>query len=215
MNEPSFLAFISDRLPELLEKTTEHLILTGLSTSIAILCGLPLGILIAKISRFRGPVLGITGIIQTVPSLAMLAFLLPLLGIGTTPAIVALSLYALLPIVRNTYTGLINIQPEIVEAAKGLGFSGGQQLWLVEMPLALPVIFAGIRTAAVIGVGIATLSSFIGAGGLGDFINRGLALNNTRLILLGAISAAALALMIEFLLAAFEKFFWRQKTFTE
>jgi osmoprotectant transport system permease protein len=215
MNEPSFLAFISDRLPELLEKTTEHLILTGLSTSIAILCGLPLGILIAKISRFRGPVLGITGIIQTVPSLAMLAFLLPLLGIGTTPAIVALSLYALLPIVRNTYTGLINIQPEIVEAAKGLGFSGGQQLWLVEMPLALPVIFAGIRTAAVIGVGIATLSSFIGAGGLGDFINRGLALNNTRLILLGAISAAALALMIEFLLAAFEKFFWRQRTFTE
>jgi osmoprotectant transport system permease protein len=215
MNEPSFLAFISDRLPELLEKTTEHLILTGLSTSIAILCGLPLGILIAKISRFRGPVLGITGIIQTVPSLAMLAFLLPLLGIGTTPAIVALSLYALLPIVRNTYTGLINIQPDIVEAARGLGFSGGQQLWLVEMPLALPVIFAGIRTAAVIGVGIATLSSFIGAGGLGDFINRGLALNNTRLILLGAISAAALALMIEFLLAAFEKFFWRQKTFTE
>jgi len=134
----------------------------------------------------------------------MLAFLLPFFGIGVKPALVALTLYALLPIVRNTYTGLSNLPPAILEAADGLGFTRWQRLWIVEIPLAMPVILAGIRTAAVIGVGIATLSAFIGAGGLGDFINWGLALNNTRLVLLGAVPAALLALLVDFSLGLLE-----------
>ena len=205
------IAFVIQKGPELLIKFREHLLLTGISTSFAILAGVPLGILIARHKIARGSVLGVAGIVQTIPSLAMLAFLLPLLGIGIKPAIVALTLYALLPIIRNTYTGLTNISGEIIEAATGLGFTKKQQLWLVELPLALPIIFAGIRTAAVIGVGIATLSSFIGAGGLGDFINRGLAMNNTNLILLGAGAAAVLALTIDFFLGRVESLIWKRK----
>ena len=205
------IAFVIEKGPELLIKFREHLLLTGISTSFAIVAGVPLGILIARHKIARGSVLGVAGIVQTIPSLAMLAFLLPLLGIGIKPAIVALTLYALLPIIRNTYTGLTNISGEIIEAATGLGFTKKQQLWLVELPLALPIIFAGIRTAAVIGVGIATLSSFIGAGGLGDFINRGLAMNNTKLILLGAGAAAVLALTIDFFLGRVESFIWKRK----
>lgn len=196
----AFATFLAAHAGDLGQKTAEHLLLTGMSTGLAIALGLPLGVLVAKNTLVRGPVLGLVGIFQTIPSLAMLAFLLPLLGIGFKPAITALTLYALLPIVRNTYTGLKEISPEIIEAAVGLGFSPRQKLLLIELPLAAPVIIAGIRTAAVIGVGIATLSSFIGAGGLGDYINRGLAMNNTQLILLGACSAAILALLIDFLL---------------
>ena len=203
--------FVIQKGPELLIKFREHLLLTGISTSFAIVAGVPLGILIARHKIARGSVLGVAGIVQTIPSLAMLAFLLPLLGIGIKPAIVALTLYALLPIIRNTYTGLTNISGEIIEAATGLGFTKNQQLWLVELPLAMPIIFAGIRTAAVIGVGIATLSSFIGAGGLGDFINRGLAMNNTNLILLGAGAAAVLALAIDFFLGRVESLIWKRK----
>jgi len=205
------IAFVIQKGPELLIKFREHLLLTGISTSFAIVAGVPLGILIARHKIARGSVLGVAGIVQTIPSLAMLEFLLPLLGIGIKPAIVALTLYALLPIIRNTYTGLTNISGEIIEAATGLGFTKKQQLWLVELPLALPIIFAGIRTAAVIGVGIATLSSFIGAGGLGDFINRGLAMNNTNLILLGAGAAAVLALTIDFFLGRVESLIWKRK----
>jgi len=145
---------LMDRAPELYVKTLEHLMLTGISTGAAVMIGLPLGIWATRHTRLRGAVLGVAGIVQTIPSLAMLAFLLPFLGIGVRPALVALTLYAILPIVR--------------------------------------------KTATVIGVGIATLSAFIGAGGLGDFINRGLALNNTRLILLGAIPAAVMALILDF-----------------
>ena len=205
------IAFVIQKGPELLIKFREHLLLTGISTSFAIIAGVPLGILIARHKIARGSVLGVAGIVQTIPSLAMLAFLLPLLGIGIKPAIVALTLYALLPIIRNTYTGLTNISGEIIEAATGLGFTKKQQLWFVELPLALPIIFAGIRTAAVIGVGIATLSSFIGAGGLGDFINRGLAMNNTNLILLGAGAAAVLALAIDIFLGRVESLIWKRR----
>jgi len=193
-----------DKAPELWTKTLEHLMLTGVSTGIAILMGLPLGIWITRKAGLRGAVLGTAGVFQTIPSLAMLAFLLPFLGIGVKPALVALTLYAILPIVRNTHTGLNEVSPEILEAADGLGFTGRQRLWMVEMPLALPMIVAGIRTATVIGVGIATLSAFIGAGGLGDFINRGLALNNNGLILLGAVPAALLALVLDFLIGIVE-----------
>jgi len=204
--------FLIEKSPELLIKFREHVILTGVSTSFAILVGVPLGILITRHKTIRGIVLAAAGVVQTIPSLAMLAFLLPLLGIGIKPAIVALTLYAFLPIIRNTYTGLTNISDEIIEAATGVGFTPKQMLCLVELPLALPVIFAGIRTAAVIGVGIATLSSFIGAGGLGDFINRGIALNNTKLILLGAGAAAILALTIDFFLGFVESLIWKRST---
>lgn len=196
---------VGERLPELWLRTGEHLILTGLSTGFAIALGIPLGVLAARVTWLRNPLLGAVGILQTVPSLAMLAFLLALLErIGALPAIIALTLYALLPIVRNTLAGLEGIATEIQEAAVGIGMSRRQQLLIVQIPLATPVILAGIRTAAVIGVGIATLAAFIGAGGLGQFIVRGLALSNTRLILLGAIPAALLALLVDYSIGAAE-----------
>jgi osmoprotectant transport system permease protein len=201
----SWLAFVAERWPELWLRTGEHLMLTGVSTALAILVGIPLGIGAARIGWLRGPLTGGVGILQTIPSLAMLAILLALLEkIGAVPAIIALTLYALLPIVRNTLTGLEEVSPEVVEAARGIGMTPRQRLGLVELPLATPVIVAGIRTAAVVGVGIATLSAFIGAGGLGQFINRGLALSNTSLILLGAIPAAVLALLVDGSIAALQ-----------
>ncbi len=205
MDEQTIFAFLAARVPELWTKTLEHLLLTGVSTGVAVVVGIPLGIWITRSPRFRGLVLGTAGVIQTVPSLALLALLLPFLGIGAKPAIVALTLYALLPIVRNTFTGIDGVSPATLEAAEGLGFTNRQRLWMVEVPLAIPVMVAGIRTAAVICVGVATLSTFIGAGGLGDFINRGLALSNLRLIILGAASAGVLALLIDFALGLIEE----------
>ena len=197
--------YVADRLPELWLRTGEHLMLTGFSTGIAILIGVPLGIIIFRSAWLRGPIMGLVGILQTIPSLAMLVFLLALLQkIGALPALIALTLYALLPIVRNTLTGLEEVSPQVIEAATGIGMTEYQRLRLVRLPLAAPMIVAGIRTAAVVGVGIATLSAFIGAGGLGQFINRGLALYNTRLILLGAVPAALLALIVDFSIGAFE-----------
>lgn len=199
------IEFVADRLPELWLRTGEHIRLTCVSTAVAILVGIPLGIIASRISSLRGSVLSAVGILQTIPSLAMLAILLALLGrIGAVPAIVALVLYALLPIVRNTLAGLEGVSPEVMEAAQGIGMTDRQRLWIVQLPLAKPVIVAGIRTAAVVGVGIATLSAFIGAGGLGQFINEGLALSHTGLILLGAIPAAILALLVDFSIGAAE-----------
>jgi osmoprotectant transport system permease protein len=196
---------VRERLPELWLRTGEHLMLTGVSTGLAILLGIPLGIAAARIRWLRNPVTSGVGILQTIPSLAMLAILLALLHkIGVVPALIALTLYALLPIVRNTLTGLEEVSPEVVEAARGIGMTPRQRLRMVEIPLAMPVIVAGIRTAAVVSVGIATLSAFIGAGGLGQFINRGLALSDTDLILLGAVPAAALALVVDGCIASFE-----------
>ena len=164
----------------------------------AIIIGVPLGVMAARLPPLRQVITGAVGVLQTVPSLAMLALLLALLNrIGATPAIIALVLYALLPIVRNTLTGLMHLPPAVLEAADGLGMTRRQRLWLVELPLALPVILTGIRTAAVACVGIATLSAFVGAGGLGQFINRGLSLSNHQLILLGAIPSALLALAVD------------------
>ncbi|MBW2708877.1 MAG: ABC transporter permease/substrate-binding protein [Deltaproteobacteria bacterium] len=204
MASQSLAAFVSERLPELWFRTGEHLMLTGSSSGAAMLIGIPLGMLLYRKRWFRNPAMGTISILQTIPSLAMLAFLLALLHkIGALPAIIALTLYALLPIVRNTLTGLEGVSAQVMEAARGIGMTEGQQLRMVRIPLAAPVIVAGIRTAVVVGVGIATLSAFIGAGGLGQFINRGLALSNTRLILLGAIPAALLALLLDFTIGAF------------
>jgi len=201
----TFLAFAVERLPQLWLRTGEHLMLTGVSMGAAILLGVPLGILASRSARLSGPVLGATGILQTIPSLAMLAILLTLTGkIGATPAIISLALYALLPIVRNTVAGIQGVSSDTMEAARGIGMTAHQQLWTVKIPLALPVMVAGIRTAAVTGVGIATLSAFIGAGGLGQFINRGLALSNNNLVLLGAIPAALLALIVDFSIGAMQ-----------
>lgn len=196
---------IVQRLPELWTHVGEHLSLTGAATGAAVVLGVPAGILCSRYRKLRGAVMGFASIVQTIPSLAMLAILLGLFGmIGAVPAIIALTLYALLPIIRNTLTGLEGVPEGVIEAARGVGMTGPQQLWLVKIPLALPVIVAGIRTAAVISVGIATLSAFIGAGGLGEFINRGLSLDNPQLIVLGAVPAAALALFVDFAIWAAE-----------
>ena len=199
----SWFEFAADRLPELWFRTGEHLVLTGISTGLAIIIGVPLGVLASSTSWLRSTILGTIGIFQTIPSLALLAILLAATGkIGVVPAVIALIVYALLPIVRNTVTGIDGVPPDVVEAAKGMGMTNWQQMIKVKIPLAMPIMMAGIRTAAVVGVGIATLSAFIGAGGLGQFINRGLAMSDTQLILLGAIPAAALAVIVDSLIAA-------------
>lgn len=188
---------LAERWPELLEKLGQHLLLTGTSTVIAVAIGLAIGILLTRRPAAQGPVMALINALQTIPSLALLAILLPLFGIGTLPALIALTLYALLPIVRNTLTGIDGLSPDLLEACNALGFTDRQRLLQVELPLALPTIMAGIRTAAVISVGVATLAAFIGAGGLGDPIVTGLALNDTGLILQGAVPAAVLAIVTE------------------
>jgi osmoprotectant transport system permease protein len=201
----SFWDFISQQSGKLLDQTIAHIGLTFISLLIAVLIGLPLGIIIAKRKKAAGIVLNIAGILQTIPSIALLGFMIPLLGIGPLPAITALFLYALLPIIRNTYTGIKEVDPNVREAAAAMGFSGSQILTKVELPLAMPVILAGIRTATVINVGVATLAAYIAAGGLGEFIFGGIALNNTNMILAGAIPAALLAITFDFLLSKVQK----------
>ncbi len=200
----SLTQFVVAQLPTLGAKLIEQLYLVGISIFVAILIGIPLGILIHRMPRTRNVVMSIANICQTIPSLALLAFLIPFFGIGAEPAIIALSIYAVLPIIRNTVTGIAGLPAELLEAAYGLGFANLQRLWIVELPLALPIIVAGIRSATAMTVGIATLAAFVGAGGLGDFINQGLATNSTRLILLGAIPAALLALLLDFIIAQIE-----------
>jgi osmoprotectant transport system permease protein len=203
MNEgqQTLLDFMRQESGKLASQTLTHIGLTFISLLIAIAIGLPLGILIAHKRKLSGSVLGIAGVFQTIPSIALLGFLIPVLGIGAKPAIFALLLYALLPIIRNTYTGITGVDATIKEAARGMGMSYSQILLKVELPLAMPVILAGIRTATVINVGVATLASLIAAGGLGEFIFGGISLNNTNMILAGAIPAALLAIIFDFLLS--------------
>ena len=189
--------FILRNQAQVLQLTLEHLWLVGLSTAFAILIGVPLGILIAQRPKFNKPVLASANIIQTIPSLALFGFLLPMPWLGARSdrlAILALTLYALLPIIRNTYTGICGVDPAVVEAARGMGLTRSQLLFQVQLPLAASVILSGIRIAVVISVGLATIAAAIGAGGLGEFIFRGLAMVDDRVILAGAIPAAILAL---------------------
>lgn len=195
-----FFDFIYTNRLELLDQVLEHLWLTTFSLVIATIIGLSLGIVISKRKKIASPVLGFVNAIQTIPSIALLGFLLPFLGIGAIPAIVALFLYALLPIVRNTYTGITGVTPSVKEAAVGMGLNANQVLLKVELPLAMPVIFAGIRTAFVINVGVATLCALIAAGGLGEFIFRGLTTNNSYMILAGAVPAALMALLFDIIM---------------
>jgi osmoprotectant transport system permease protein len=191
----------------LLRHTWEHLLLVAISLSAAIIISIPLGILSAKLPRLGQVVLGIVGIIQTIPSLALLVFMIPLMGIGGPPAIMALFLYSLLPIVRNTYTGLHDIRPQIGESAEALGLPPGARLRLVELPMASRSILAGIKTSAVINIGTATLGALIGAGGYGQLILTGIRLDNISLILQGAVPSAILALIAQGCFEALEKFF--------
>jgi osmoprotectant transport system permease protein len=203
--EQTLWQFIVSQQDKLLAQTGQHLGLTFLSLLLAIIVGVPLGILISRRRGLATTVLGIAGVLQTVPSIALLGFMIPAFGIGATPAIVALLIYALLPIIRNTYTGITGVSPLIIEAATALGMNKNQRLIKVELPLALPVIIAGIRTAAVINVGVATLASFVAAGGLGEFIFGGISLNNTNMILAGAIPAALLAVLLDVAIGYIQK----------
>jgi len=193
------------RKADLLHSLGVHIQLVFLSMLFAVIVGIALGIMITRVGSLKGITLGTAGILQTVPSLAMLGFMIPLFGIGMKTAIVALFLYSLLPIIRNTYTGITDVDQSIVEAARGMGMKNWQILLKVQLPLALSVIMAGIRTAAVINVGTATLAAFIGAGGLGEFIFLGIQRNIEALTLLGAIPAAILALVLDYLLGLLEK----------
>lgn len=186
--------------------TGQHLTLVGLSLGMAVLVGVPLGVFITRHRGLSQTVLSISGVIQTIPSIALLAFFIavPGLGLGLRSAVLALFLYALLPIVRNTYTGILGIDPRLLEAARGIGLTEQQILRVVELPLATKTIMAGVRTSAVINVGVATLAAFIGAGGLGEPIVTGLQLNDPYLILWGAIPAALLALLVDKVLALLE-----------
>jgi osmoprotectant transport system permease protein len=199
--QQSLWSFMMQQSGKLLEQTLAHIGLTFISLFLSILIGVPLGIWISEKQKFSGWVLGFAGILQTIPSIALLGFMIPLLGIGAKPAIVALMLYAFLPIIRNTYTGITGVNTSVIDAAKGMGMSASQILLRVKLPLAMPVILAGIRTATVINVGVATLAAYIAAGGLGEFIFGGIALNNTNMILAGAIPAALLAILFDFLLS--------------
>jgi len=203
-----FADFIRTNWIELLTLTREHIFLVLISTGAAVLIGLPTGVLLTRVRSLRTPVLGFANIMQTVPSLALFGLLIPLPfigGIGARTAIIALALYALLPVIRNTVTGILGIDPKLTEAATAMGMTASQRLRLVELPLAMPVIITGIRVAVVISVGVATVAAAVGAGGLGTYIFRGLRQNDNNLILAGALASAALALLCDFGLGQFEK----------
>jgi osmoprotectant transport system permease protein len=200
--------FIAENYTQVLELTLEHLWLVLVSTALAVVVGIPLGILITRRPVLNKPVLGIANVIQTIPSLALFGFLLPAPWIGARAdrlAILALTLYALLPMIRNTYAGIKGVDRAIIEAGRGMGMTDGQLLWQVELPLSLGVIVAGVRVATVISVGLATIAAAIGAGGLGEYIFRGLAMVNNQVILAGAIPAALMALAADFGLGWLEK----------
>ena len=180
-------------------RTLQHLGLVGVSVGIAVTLGVPLGIIVARHLQFRTPVLAVANVLQTIPSLALFGLLLavPLIGLGARNAIIALVAYSLLPIIRNTYAGISGVDPAVREAAQGMGMTDWQLLRMVELPLAAPVMLAGVRVAAVIGVGITTIAAAIGAGGLGVFIFRGLSMVDNGVIMAGAVPAALLALLVD------------------
>ena len=189
---------------ELARQVARHLLLVLLSLGAAILAALPAGVALERRRPLAEGAIRLAGLLQTIPGIALLAFMIPLFGIGVAPAVVALFLYSLLPILRNTYTGIIEAAPDAVAAGRALGMTEGQLLRRIRLPLAAPVIMAGVRTAAVINVGTATLAAFVGAGGLGDPIVAGLTLSDPVMILSGAIPAAVLALLVDWGLARAE-----------
>jgi osmoprotectant transport system permease protein len=204
----NFLQFMMANRQQVLDLTLEHITLAGEATLLAALVGIPLGILITRVPRLSKPVLGGANIIQTIPSLALFGFLLPAPWIGERAgrlAILALALYGLLPLIRNTYAGIQGVDPVVVEAGRAMGLTDWQLLFQVELPLASGIIVAGLRIATVLSIGLATIAAAIGAGGLGEFIFRGLAMVNNQVILAGAIPAALLALFADFILGRLER----------
>ncbi|MDR0718073.1 MAG: ABC transporter permease [Treponema sp.] len=200
-----FLGFVSGNISEILARALDHIQLTLVAITIASFLGVPLGILISYIKPLKKPVMGFANVVQAVPSIALLGFLVPFLGIGEKPAVCMVVIYSLLPIVKNTATGLSNINQQTLEAAKGIGMTRFQVLRKVKLPLALPIIMAGIRISAVSSVGLVTLSAFIGASGLGYLIYSGIRTLNNYQILSGAIPACVLALLVDFIMSLIEK----------
>jgi osmoprotectant transport system permease protein len=202
-----FFHYLTTNYSQILSLLGQHLYLSVFAVLIAIFIGVPLGILISKEPKLSKPIIGVTNVIQAIPSLALLGFLIPFIGIGSTPAIVMVVLYSLLPIVKNTYTGLTNIDGEILEAAKGIGLTKSQTMKKVQLPLAFPMIMAGIRISAVTAVGLMTISAFVGAGGLGYLVFSGVQTVDNNMILAGAIPACILALLIDFIVGKLESSF--------
>ncbi len=201
----SFLDYLTSNYSQIISLLIDHLKLTAVSVGLAILIGVPLGIFISYAAKASKPVLSVANVIQAIPSMALLGFMIPLLGIGVVPAVVAVVLYSLLPIIKNTYTGIENINPQTLEAAKGIGLTPFQVLAKVQIPLALPVIMAGVRIASVTAVGLMTMAAFIGADGLGYLVFSGIRTVNNNQILAGAIPACLLALMVDFVIGLVEK----------
>jgi osmoprotectant transport system permease protein len=202
------IQYFQQHADEILQATLEHVWLVGITMLIAVAIGVPLGILVARRPWLSKPIIGSANVAETIPSLALLGMLLPVPWLGERAdrvAVAALTLYALLPIIRNTATGITGIDPAVREAARGMGMTGRQILWQVELPLSLSTILAGVRVATVLTIGVATIAAAVGAGGLGEYIFRGLAMVNNSLILAGAIPAALLALGADFLLSVLER----------
>ncbi|MCY8485584.1 ABC transporter permease [Bacillus atrophaeus] len=200
-----FIDFLQTNGGEMLYKTWEHLYISIIAVILGILVAVPLGVVLARMKKGAGAIIGIVNIVQTLPSLAILAFFIPLLGVGKVPAIVALFFYSVLPILRNTYTGIQGVNKNLLESGKGIGMTGWEQIRLVELPLAVPIIMAGIRTSTIYLIGWATLASFIGGGGLGDYIFIGLNLYQPEYIIGGAVPVTILAIIIDYLLAVTER----------
>src|SRR5882762_1538639 len=206
----NFWQFLQQNWFELLTLIRQHIALVAISIAVAVVIGVPTGILVTRRQSLRGPVLGLANVMQTIPSLALFGFLIPLPfigGIGARTALVALVLYALLPIIRNTVTGILGVEPSVREAAVAMGMTDTQVLWQVELPLAMGVIVTGIRVATVISVGVATIAAAVGAGGLGVYIFRGLRQYDNSLLLAGALPAALMALTADFGLGLLERHF--------
>ena len=204
------LQYALDNMELLLTRTIEHISLVGVAVGIATLTGVPIGIAITKNERAAKTVLYIASIIVTIPSIALFGIMIPILsiigqGIGYMPAVIAVLLYSQLPIIRNTYTAINNVDPALREAARGIGMSQNQRLRMVEIPLAVPVIMAGVRTAVVLNIGVMAIAAYIGAGGLGTLISRGISQSDPRQLILGAVAVSVLAIIVDYALLALQK----------
>jgi osmoprotectant transport system permease protein len=204
------LQYVFDNWELLANRSLEHIALVGVAVGIATLTGVPIGIAITQNERAAKSVLYIASIIVTIPSIALFGIMIPLLsifghGIGYVPAVIAVLLYSQLPIIRNTYTAINNVNPALREAARGVGMGSGQRLRMVEIPLAVPVIMAGVRTAVVLNIGVMAIAAYIGAGGLGTFISRGISQSDPRQLIVGAVAVSLLAIIVDYSLLALQK----------
>ncbi|SHE87196.1 osmoprotectant transport system permease protein [Modicisalibacter ilicicola DSM 19980] len=204
------IQYALDNLGLLLDRTIEHIALVGVAVGLATLTGVPIGIAITKNERLAKAVLYVASIIVTIPSIALFGIMIPILsiighGIGYVPAVIAVLLYSQLPIIRNTYTAINNVDPALREAARGIGMSQNQRLRQVEIPLAIPIIMAGVRTAVVLNIGVMAIAAYIGAGGLGTFISRGISQSDPRQLIVGAVAVSLLAIIVDYSLLALQK----------